>query len=449
MNGLMELKEYLKGRSGCACGRTHNTDLMELDIGRGAIKRLPGILKKYGYKKLLVVADINTWEAAGSCTASVLEAAGFTVDTFVYQDTALVPEERVIGRLTVAAGPDFDAVIGVGSGTLNDLCKYISYKMGLDYYVVGSAPSMDGFSSNVAAMITNQLKTTYEVHTPRGVIGDVEVLSNAPMPMIAAGVGDILGKYVCLTDWKISHLLQGEYYCGYVEEMVQNSIRVIMENADLVSARDPKAIEAVMNGLTLSGIAISYVGNSRPASGSEHHLSHYWEMMFLFQNRPAVLHGTKVGIGTISALKLYEILAETSVDFEKARTKARAFDLENWKEKIRKAYGPAAEEVILLEERVHKNDPQVVLSRIDQMEAHWDEVLTLIRMLPKAEEISTVLKGIGAPVTPAEIGVDAAMVKNSVLYAKELRNRFGLLQILFDLGLNEEFADRLTAGFGM
>ena len=105
--------------------------------------------------------------------------------------------------------------------------------------------------------------------------------------------------------------------------------------------------------------------------------------------------------------------------------------------------------MILLEERVHKNDPQVVLSRIDQMEAHWDEVLTLIRMLPKAEEISAVLKGMGAPVTPAEIGVDAAMVKNSVLYAKELRNRFGLLQILFDLGLNEEFADRLTAGFGM
>ena len=449
MNGLMELQEYLKGRPNCACGSVHRTDLMELEIGSGAIKRLPGILKKYDYKKLLVVADRNTWEAAGSCTVSVLEAAGFPVDTFVYQDTALVPEERAIGRLTVAAGPDFDAVIGVGSGTLNDLCKYISYKMGLDYFVVGSAPSMDGFSSNVAAMITNQLKTTYEVHTPKGVIGDVDVLRNAPMPMIAAGVGDILGKYVCLTDWKISHLVQGEYYCGYVEDMVQNSIRVIMENADLVSARDPKAVEAVMNGLTLSGIAISYVGNSRPASGSEHHLSHYWEMMFLFQNRPAVLHGTKVGIGTISALKLYEMLADTPIDFEKARAKARAFDLEKWKEEIRKAYGPAAKEVVRLEERVHKNDPQAVLGRIDQMEAHWDEVLTFIRMLPKSEELSLVLKGIGAPVTPAEIGVDAAMVKNSVLYAKELRNRFGLLQILFDLGLNEEFAGRLTAGFGM
>lgn len=449
MRESMELKEYLKGRPDCACNRAHGTDLMELEIGSGAIQKLPGILKKYNYKKLLVVADVNTWEAAGSYTASVLEAAGFTVDTFVYQDTALVPEERAIGRLTVAVDPGFDAVVGVGSGTLNDLCKYISYKMGLDYFVVGSAPSMDGFSSNVAAMITNQLKTTYEVHTPKGVIGDVDVLRTAPMPMIAAGVGDILGKYVCLTDWKISHLLQGEYYCGYVEEMVLNSIRVIMENADLVREREPKAVEAVMNGLTLSGIAISYVGNSRPASGSEHHLSHYWEMMFLFQNRPAVLHGTKVGIGTISALKLYEMLADRPIDFDKARAKARSFDLENWKEKIRKAYGPAAGEVIRLEERVHKNDPQVVLSRIGQMEANWDEVLKLIRALPKAEEISAVLKGIGAPVTPAEIGVDASMVKNSVLYAKELRNRFGLLQILFDLGLNEEFADRLTAEFGM
>ena len=198
-------------------------------------------------------------------------------DKVVFHDSELVPDEEALISLFSQVPNDCDLILAVGSGTINDLCRYVSYKMKIDYYIIGTAPSMDGYASNVSPLIIKHLKTTFEAHPARVILGDLDVIAKAPLHMISAGVGDILGKYVCLTDLADCHIVNDEYICPEIMALVRQSIQKVAENAALATKRDKAAIAAIMEGLVLSGIAMSYIGNSRPASGSEHHMSHYWE----------------------------------------------------------------------------------------------------------------------------------------------------------------------------
>lgn len=433
----LHLKKYLGKHKQCSCGRIHSTNLRNIDISAGALERIPDLIQEYHYHKVCLIADRNTYQAAGDRVYAILQNADIETKTIIFDENELIPDEHALGKIMMVLDRDTDLVVTVGSGTLNDIGKFISFKLAIDYFIVATAPSMDGFASNVSAMITNRLKTTYETHVPKAIIGDINILKEAPMNMIAAGIGDILGKYVCLLDWKIAHLIQGEYHCEYIESMMRNAIEVIMSGVKDVKNRDDKAIQAIMEGLVLSGIAMSFAGNSRPASGSEHHLSHYWEMMFLFQNRSPILHGTKVGIGTITAIKLYEGLTMSSIDFEEAIRKAEQYNQKDWEVQIRKVYGPVAEDVIRFEQSANKNDPKDVIARINLLKQNWEIIKSLIeKELPSAEKLTEILKNVDAPTAPREVGIDQKMLLDSICYAKEIRNRYGLLQILYDLNID-------------
>jgi glycerol-1-phosphate dehydrogenase [NAD(P)+] len=433
----IELQSYLNKTIQCSCGKDHKTDLKEIQISENALEKIPEFIIKYKYKQIYVVSDQNTYKVAGEKTNEILKKVGITTCNFVFQDETIASDEIAIAKIITAMEPGCDLIIGVGAGTINDLCKFISYKLGIDYFIVATAPSMDGFASNVSAMITNRLKTTYESHVPKVIIGDLTILKEAPSDMIAAGVGDILGKYVCLLDWKIAHMITGEYHCSYIENLIQNAVEVVMSNADKIQQKDIKAIKGIMEGLVLSGIAMSFAGNSRPASGSEHHLSHFWEMMFMFQGREPVLHGIKVGIGTVVAVKLYEYLKDIHIDFEKAKEEAQKFQIEQWEEKICDVYQVAAQEIIEFENKTKKNAPENVLPQIDKLKDNWEEITSLIEnMLLPAEKLVALLQQIGASYKPEQEGIDKEMERNSILYAKEIRNRFGLLQIIFDLNID-------------
>ena len=185
--------------------------------------------------------------------------------------------------------------------------------------IFATAPSMDGFVSVGAALIHNHVKTTYQAHVPVAVLGDPEILAKAPMEMIVAGLGDILGKYTCLVDWKMAHLIEDEYYCEVIDKMVKESIEIVVEESDGIKQRDQEAVKHLMEALVLTGVAMSFVGNSRPASGSEHHLSHYWEMQFQMEGKKPILHGIKVGVGMLAVIKMYEMLEKEAPDFAAAK----------------------------------------------------------------------------------------------------------------------------------
>lgn len=437
----MDWKAYLQKEKQCGCGKTHICDIEEIIIEEGAVRRLPQILEKHTYKNLCVVSDIHTEQAAGMAVYEELEKGGYSFEKVVYQEEELVPDEEALIYLFTRVPENCDLIIAVGSGTINDLCRYVSYKMKIDYYIVGTAPSMDGYASNVSPLIIRHLKTTYEARPARVIIGDLDIISKAPLHMIAAGAGDILGKYVCLTDWQLAHIVNGEYICTEIMELVRESIKKVAENAEKAAKRDKEAIGAIMEGLVLSGIAMSYIGNSRPASGSEHHMSHYWEMMFLLDGQPDPLHGTKVGVGTVMAIRLYEMLKEKrDMLFP---LEAPSFDYELWAEEIKKAYGPAAQGVLELEKKIGKNSDQEVIRRRTAFRTHQEEIFKVIDELPRAEEIIEILKSMEAPYYPAQMKVSEKVFSRGIYYAKDLRNRFGLLQILFDLNLQREFTEQL------
>ena len=437
----MKIVDYLNKDIECSCGKKHCCYIDDIVVKDFAIEELTNIINRKKYNNIQLVADINTWKVAGERTKKAIELSGIKYDTYIYQEQSLIPDEKSIGELFVNVQSNTDLIIGIGSGTINDLCKLVSDRMKTDYCIVATAPSMDGFASNVSPLILDNLKTTIPTKIPNIIIGDLKILSNAPKEMITAGIGDILGKYVCLTDWKLANLINNEYHCEYVENIVKKSIEIVVDiinkNSEAIDNNflcEKETIAAIMEGLILSGIAMSYIGNSRPASGSEHHLSHFWEMMFLFLGKKSILHGTKVAIGTLEAIRLYEKLITYDLDYKKIIDDTH-FVKEKWEEEINKVYGKAAPAIIDLENECKKNSDIEVKRRLISLEKNQDKIFEIIKELPKSTQIEEYLKRMDAPCCIEDIGVDDDMLKNSIKYAKELRNRYGLLQLLFDTGI--------------
>lgn len=283
----------------CNCGKNHSVDIKKISIGSEVYKEIPDILKEYKDKKIFVIADSNTYHIYGDKVFQTLQNEGFLLVSHVFETKEnLIPNEEAIGRLIVEIENDVGMIIAVGSGTINDISRIISYKLNIPYIIVGTAPSMDGYASTVSPLIINGFKKTYEAVYPYAILADMDVIKAAPKEMICAGFGDILGKYTALSDWRLSRNVNSEYYCETCVEMVECAIKKCVDNTEGISSRDSQAIGYLMEALILSGVVMGMVGNSRPASGAEHHLSHYWEIDAISKGTEHPLHGNSVGVGT-------------------------------------------------------------------------------------------------------------------------------------------------------
>ena len=295
----------------CACGKSHKVDIQAIRVGSGVIQELPGILRDLGASHIFLVADNYTYEAAGRQVEQLLDQAGLSYHKRVFQtETPLVPNEYALGSVLAAMTSQDDMLLAVGSGTLNDVTKYVSARTGIPYVIAATAPSMDGYASTVAPTILDDFKTTLPAVYPAAIVADVDILKDAPMPMLTAGFGDIIGKFTSLADWRLSHQLNGEYYCPEVAGVIEAAVETCAANAQALAQREPQAIQAVTEALILSGLAMGMVGVSRPASGAEHQMAHYWEMDALRRGEEHPLHGNAVGVGTVLAASLYEMAAE-------------------------------------------------------------------------------------------------------------------------------------------
>ena len=295
----------------CACGKSHKVDIQAIRVGSGVIQELPGILRDLGASHIFLVTDNYTYEAAGRQVEQLLDQAGLPYHKRVFQtETPLVPNEYALGSVLAAMTSQDDMLLAVGSGTLNDVTKYVSARTGVPYVIAATAPSMDGYASTVAPTILDGFKTTLPAVYPAAIVADVDILKDAPMPMLTAGFGDIIGKFTSLADWRLSHQLNGEYYCPEVAGVIEAAVETCAANAQALAQREPQAIQAVTEALILSGLAMGMVGVSRPASGAEHQMAHYWEMDALRRGEEHPLHGNAVGVGTVLAASLYEMAVE-------------------------------------------------------------------------------------------------------------------------------------------
>lgn len=388
--------------------------------------------------------DHNTEEVAGALLGKKLENAGISYSQYVYNEAILSPDEQALGRLMMHFDRTCDLIIGVGSGTINDLSRYFSYQLGLPYYIVATAPSMDGYASTVAPLIKDRLKTTFAAHVPQAIIGDLDILAQAPKEMLTAGFGDVVGKFTCLADWKLSALINGEYYCERVAELTKRSLERTIELREGIARGDREAIGELTKALILSGIAMTYVGNSRPASGAEHHIAHFWEMRFLWENRPPILHGTKVGIATVLVLKLYHLLSSEELLSQDIRMIEAPLD-PSWSTEIERVFLESAPAIIRLEEREQKNNPRQQQKRLAAISQHWTEIQAVLKSVPTPEEFVELLEAVHAPTKPADVGIGPELVYDALLHAKELRPRYTILQLLWDLALLKGYAQKLVS----
>ena len=419
----------------CPCGRVHRTDVKFIRIGRGAINSLPEALKALGCRRPLLVCDENTWDAAGAATAAVLSAAGVPHALCRFDTRArLMPDEWSLGALAMRMDPACDILVAVGGGVINDLCKLMGKAARLPTAMVGTAPSMDGFASNSGAMEVGGIKKTLYTPSPAAVICDTEVMARAPLRMLLAGVGDMAAKYTSICDWRLSHLVNGEYYCESVAEMMRAALRRTVDNLDGILARDPDAVGAMAEGLVLAGIAMSFAQVSRPASGLEHCFSHIWEMMALERHRPYDLHGIQVGVGTALALPVYRwamALRPTMGDVEAAIAR---FDAAAWAENLRRVFGSAAEALIAQETTMRKNDPDGRRLRAGRIIARWDEVLEILRRELPGPDFLQRLRAAGLPMSPRDIGISDRDALDAFLCTRDIRDRYLFSSLLWDIG---------------
>lgn len=423
----------------CNCGKHHSAaPIKEVIIRQGAIEELPEVLNRLGAKRPYLIADKNTFAAAGEKVCAVLEQAGVKYGKYIFPYDGVEPDEYAVGSVMMTLDDQCDIIVGIGSGVINDISKVVAKGCRRPQIIVCTAPSMDGYASTCASMFIDHLKTSLYVKAPTAIIADIDVIRNAPMRMLQAGVGDMITKANSLAEWEMAGLVNGEYFCKEVCELVRASAEICYAQIDGVANREPEAIAALMEGIIISGIGVTFVNVSGPASGVEHYFSHIWDMRNLQAGKPIELHGIQTGAGTLLALKLYERLRGYTPDIEKANAYARAFNWEEWAAEVRRVYGKAAEKAIENEKTYGKHDYNKHLVRMERLLANWDKVQELIFSMPKAEEMRALYAKTGAPLDPHDFGRTDQDIVDAFATSQEIRDKYVLSRLLQDLGLTEE-----------
>ncbi|HML47250.1 MAG TPA: iron-containing alcohol dehydrogenase, partial [Clostridia bacterium] len=348
------------------------------------------------------------------------------------------PDALPMGELALEMPPDCDGIVTVGSGVIGDLGKMLARVSDKALVAVATAPSMDGFASTSASMLVRGVKTSVSTPCPAAILGDTDILSQAPLRMLWAGLGDMLAKPGALCEWRMAHLIVDEPYCPYVADLVRSSLRTILAAADGLAERRPEAIERVAEGLILAGVAMSYAGISRPASGTEHYLSHMWDMQALERHALPDLHGIQVGVATRIALSLFDWSRDQTPDAGRALS-ARAQAVQTYASDVQAWFGSAAPQILALEARERKNDAQRHAHRLERILLHWPELLTILEEeLAPVRDCASLMRRLGMPMTPSDLSITPDNVRNALLGAREIRDKYLWVSLLWDLGLLRE-----------
>ena len=404
----------------CTCGREHRCDIQRVEIGHDAVSALTELCRDA--KTVLVISDENTFAAAGAQTMAALE--GKEILSVTYSgETLLVPNEAAVAAMEPHLGRA-EAIVAIGAGVMQDLGKYGATMAGIPCHVVATAPSMDGYASTGAAMIMGGMKVTYPVSVPTSILADTAVLQNAPMELIRAGYGDIVGKFSALNDWKLSHLVKGEYFCQKVYDLMDDALQKTLSLAQGLVRRDAEAVEALMEALVVAGIAMAFAGSSRPASGSEHHLSHFFENIGILQKEPYFPHGIDVAYSTVITAQIRRQLL--AAPFPR---RAVPFDRADWEANMARIYTTSAPGYIALQDKVG----HYATDRMDAYLGKEEAIRSVLAEVPAPEEIDQMLRAVGLEMEEFYDLYSEEKLHDALLYAKDLKDRYSVLWMYWDL----------------
>ena len=404
----------------CSCGKRHQIDVKEILIEAGAVEKLEeemseGYLKNY--ISPLLICDTNTHQA----TEEIMEDIYDRCQVLVLDADNLHADNHAVEIVENYMDEDIDIILAVGTGTIHDISRYIAYQYRIPFISVPTAASMDCFVSTVAAMTWNGLKKSVPAAAPICVYADTNIFAKAPKRLNISGASDLLGKYICLADWKIAHLLTGEYYCDSVAEMEVKALKSVRGVLRDIPEGDEEACEKLMYALILSGLAMQMTGNSRPASCAEHHMSHLWEMEVINRKLDA-LHGEKVSVGTMEVLKEYKRIAK-AVRSGKCRVKEYE---DQDRELLERTFGKKG----LLDRVIKENSPEPLEEiSVHRLESCLLKIAEIIDDIPDEEVMEHLLEKAGCAKTVYDIGLTEDMIPLSLRLSPYTRRRLSLLRV--------------------
>lgn len=399
----------------CSCGHVHEISVKNIVIESKATRYIKEFIK--AYTKPVFLCDTNTKRAAVKSMGSyfleyeVLELEG----NDIHADNIHV--DYIQERLTDKA----DILIAVGSGTIHDLTRYIAFVRNIPFISVPTAASVDGFVSTVAAMTWYGLKKTMAAVAPQYVVADTDIFSAAPYRLTASGISDLMGKYTALLDWKVSNIVCDEYFCESIYNLELEAVHEVEAVLDKIKLQDKESMEKLMYALILSGLAMQMIGNSRPASGAEHHIAHLWEMEVINEKLDA-LHGEKVSIGLILCLDYYEKVKKAINSGNCSQHNKVEFETEI----LEATFGKRG-----LYEGIIEENGQNVLKEINLKVL--EKMLPLIAMelekLPSAIDMKHKLNKAGCVTDMEQIGLSADKVELTLQLCPYVRRRLTLLRL--------------------
>ncbi len=394
----------------------------------------------------LIACDPHTWEAAGQQLAARLDHLGLPYERHLIEahddeDHPICTDDRIDAYRRALTDTGAVAGLAVGSGTLNDIVKMGAFQEDLPMAVVGTAPSMNGYTSAISAVLSDGVKTTQPCAPPRVIITDVEVMAQAPYRMICSGLGDQMSKPVSNADWQLSAWLNGTYHSAEAMEIIEAGADMLVGVAPKLPERDVDAVASLTASLMLSGIAMSVAGSSSPASGGEHLISHFIDMTAIAHDLPHDFHGCQVGVGTITTGLLYERLRQLSADDidVDARVDALA-PWEDYAQTLRERFGPLFGAVVKHAQPGYPSKEEL-RDRLTKLRDHWHELDDHVGdTLRTGQSLRQELLDAQCPTLFSELGVQPDRARRAITHSKDIRNRYTILHLGWELGLLDDWA---------
>ena len=402
------------------CGRQHHVLLQSAVIAPDALLGFEDVLHSCGFDDdFAVVYDENTYEALRGRRPKAK------------QEVVLPPENLHANEhgveLAKAQLGDARLLVAAGAGTVHDITRYICAERGVPFASVPTAASVDGFVSSVAAMTLGGFKVTVPSAAPEFLVADLDVIAAAPGYLAASGLGDVLGKYVSLTDWAVARAVTGEYHCAATAALMKQAVDEAAASVAGIAAGERAAFGSLMRALVLSGVAMQLTGNSRPASGAEHHVSHCIELGPPWLPAVEALHGEKVGVGTVLALEKYR-------GWIGAKPDALAEAVAAWRPYRSAQLAPVFGH---LTESVLKENADCCLAAVrpEKLAEQWDAIQSLLAALPQSEDVAALLARVGGKTALADLGIEETQREKLLTWSPTVRNRLTFMRLLQTLNL--------------
>lgn len=256
-------------------------------VKAGALDRMGIYARRHECRRVVLIFSGDLLPALLTRLTAGLEREGIQLQQSLPVSAASFEEAQ---RLFKQLPPVVDAIIGCGGGKALDVAKYVAFLSRLPYFAVPTSLSNDGFCSPQSSLTLENRRRSLPAAMPLGVVVDTEVCLAAPEILWLSGVGDLVAKFTAVTDWKLAF-----HACGTPVD----DFAALLSDATVFQfiarpVRDLAGVKLLGTALMLNGIAMAISGSSRPASGSEHLLSHALDGL---SARPR-LHGLQVGIAS-------------------------------------------------------------------------------------------------------------------------------------------------------